>query len=129
MIIIEKQAYEIPIATKKGWRTPAGLIGNINGIKVSYVVLPTDPVELVVSELSSGSHIRTFHLGIEEVAFCTTQNKLFRLLTEYSRQVEELLNNSINLDNHIKQTQVKAIKMLGPMPELKETTIGEEDNQ
>lgn len=123
MIRIEKQEYEIPLATKSGWITPIGLIGEIDGVKVSYVLIPNRPIELAISELTSESRAATYQLSREEVLACDTQEKTIILFRAYSLRLAASFARTKNIDDYIERAKAKITKLIGKMPELKETSV------
>lgn len=120
---IEFQEKYVWLAFNDGWHKLAGHIANICGIGFSIVPIPNeknDHIELVFSDLISGSKFLGIPINLLEILICDDKGTTFKLYSNKAKYVidaiQEIGKEEI-LKKIIKMAQANQDKF-GKMPEI-----------
>ena len=81
-VVIDPQEYYVWLACENGWNRAVGFKAKIAGIDCSVVMVPIDPIEIVFSDLNSGSRILSLPISILDMIMCDTKEKIAVMMEE-----------------------------------------------
>ncbi|QZO07896.1 hypothetical protein [Enterococcus raffinosus] len=124
-IVIDPQEYYVWLACENGWNRAAGFKAMIAGMECSIVMVPTEPIEIVFSDLVSGSRILSLPISIIDLVMCDTKEKILVLMKENAHiAAKKIEYNGIDL---VREESRKAKdsfeKKFGPMPDFEKTSV------
>lgn len=124
-VIINPQEYYVWLACESGWNRAAGFKAVISEIECSMVLVPTKPVEIIISDLISGSRILSLPVSIIDLFMCDTKEKTLALMEENALLVvKKIKHHGVEYvrEHSIKEKQLFENKF-GPMPEFEKTSV------
>lgn len=124
-IVIDPQEYYVWLACENGWNRAAGFKAIIAGMECSIVMVPTEPIEIIFSDLVSGSRILSLPISIIDLVMCDTKEKTLVLMKENAHMAAKKIEHSgIDL---VREESRKAKdsfeKKFGPMPDFEKTSV------
>ncbi len=124
-VVIDPQEYYVWLACENGWNRAVGFKAKIAGIDCSVVMVPIDPIEIVFSDLNSGSRILSLPISILDMIMCDTKEKMLVLMKENAGLAAKKIEYSgIDL---VREESRKAKgsfeKKFGPMPDFEKTSV------
>lgn len=124
-VTINPQEYYVWLACESGWNRAAGFKATIAGVECSMVLVPTKPVEIVISDLISGSRILSLPVSIIDLFMCDTKEKTLALMEENALlAAKKIKSNGVEL---VREESTKAKESFenkfGPMPEFEKTSV------
>ena len=124
-IVIDPQEYYVWLACENGWNRAAGFKAMIAGMECSIVMVPTEPIEIIFSDLVSGSRILSLPISIIDLVMCDTKEKTLVLMKENAHMAAKKIEHSgIDL---VREESRKAKdsfeKKFGPMPDFEKTSF------
>ena len=124
-IVIDPQEYYVWLACENGWNRAAGFKALIAGMECSIVMVPTEPIEIIFSDLVSGSRILSLPISIIDLVMCDTKEKTLVLMKENAHMAAKKIEHSgIDL---VREESRKAKdsfeKKFGPMPDFEKTSV------
>lgn len=124
-IVIDPQEYYVWLACENGWNRAAGFKALIAGMECSIVMVPTEPIEIIFSDLVSGSRILSLPISIIDLVMCDTKEKTLVLMKENAHMAAKKIEHSgIDL---VREESRKAKdsfeKKFGPMPNFEKTSV------
>ena len=124
-IVIDPQEYYVWLACENGWNRAAGFKALIAGMECSIVMVPTEPIEIIFSDVVSGSRILSLPISIIDLVMCDTKEKTLVLMKENAHMAAKKIEHSgIDL---VREESRKAKdsfeKKFGPMPDFEKTSV------
>lgn len=124
-IVIDPQEYYVWLACENGWNRAAGFKAIIAGMECSIVMVPTEPIEIIFSDLVSGSRILSLPISIIDLVMCDTKEKTLVLMKGNAHMAAKKIEHSgIDL---VREESRKAKdsfeKKFGPMPDFEKTSV------
>lgn len=124
-VMIDPQEYYVWLACENGWNRAVGFKATIAGVECSIVMVPTEPIEIVISDLNSGLRILSLAISILDVIMCNTKEKTLVLMQENALlAAKKIKSNGVEL---VREESTKAKesfeKKFGPMPEFEKTSV------
>ena len=124
-VVIDPQEYYVWLACENGWNRAVGFKAIIAGMECSIVMVPTEPIEIIFSDLVSGSRILSLPISIIDLVMCDTKEKTLVLMKENAHMAAKKIEHSgIDL---VREESRKAKdsfeKKFGPMPDFEKTSV------
>ena len=121
-IKISEGLFIVYLATEEKWAQRVAHIATINGLEYSLVPENADwGINVVVSELTSGTRLYKEWIDPFTFASCDTKEKTLVVLKEVAENAAQKIKkyNSDYFDFKISEALEKVLNNLGPMPENK----------
>lgn len=124
-IVIDPQEYYVWLACENGWNRAAGFKALIAGMECSIVMVPTEPIEIIFSDLVSGSRILSLPISIIDLVMCDTKEKTLVLMKENAHMAAKKIEHSgIDLvREELRKAKDSFEKKFGPMPDFEKTSV------
>lgn len=109
---------------EKGWKPAVGHAIQVGDYQ--FCAIPVDDGSGInVSEVTTGSHVKTYSLNILDFIFMETKEGAMQLFRHIGEDVRKLIEKQANLDRTLENYQKVTHKELGERPAIEDVDLEE----